>query len=245
MAERRDDSVSYFLRGNFMPHAAHAVAVIRRFIVVAVFVLLGTFQASQASAVPIRLTGGEVFVDLISVGFNEATTSVHFVGPGFELTTDPRYDTIRFSTADATPDGFLSPGTVLEFSAGMVILSGLSPGTQNSLVYHGGSYSATGGFSVSTPAVTIGPLISIPFDLTGDLMVTDFMGTVFDLQLVGSGTVTAGYFQVPGPMESFYWKTLEIRYDITPPPIPEPGSLMLLGSGLLGLAARRRSARRA
>ena len=125
----------------------------------------------------------------------------------------------------------------------MQVVSGSNPGIPGfpfppaTVLYGGESYFATGDILVSTPTFVVGPLVTLPFSLSGQIDATNFMGTDFDFEIFGAGTVTAGYSQYASglPDPSFFWITTGIRYTIEPPPIPEPTSWMLLGSGLLGL----------
>jgi hypothetical protein len=63
--------------------------------------------------------------------------------------------------------------------------------------------------------------------------------------IAGVSTGMAGWAG-DGPVGSstWYW-TEQTRFDITPPPVPEPGSAAMLGVGLLGMAGLRRLRRRA
>jgi hypothetical protein len=218
---------------------AFSVATLR---ITTVLAMLWALPVGPVSAIPIQLTGGGISVeDLTHLG-GDITTFIHLVGPGFELTTDPRYDMFQFA---GNARDYLLPGSTVDFSGGVQVISG-SPGTFNSLFYGGQEYDFTGTIWVSTPSAVVGSLVTLPFNLSGSGLATNHMDRSFEVEFFGAGTATAAYDQVPAPWspDELAWKTRSFSYVIEPPPTPEPTSWMLLGSGLLGYAARRRSARR-
>jgi hypothetical protein len=58
--------------------------------------------------------------------------------------------------------------------------------------------------------------------------------------LAGAGTATLQFEWVPPENIPGQWRFLSAAYEFAPAPVPEPGSLSLMGLGVAGLAVRRR-----
>jgi PEP-CTERM motif len=195
-----------------------------------VLAMLWALPVSPVSAIPIQLTSGVIFQNLFGCcPFEDANTGVSLEGAGFSLIL-----------TGYTPFKYLEgpPGTTVDLSFQMLFQVG--PG---GLTYGGQQYTADGQILVSTPSFVIGPPATVPFSLRGFLLARTLEGGIAEFELVGAGTATAS-FVFPVNLSPPVWVLRDVEYRIEPPPIPEPTSWMLLGSGLLGYAARRRSARR-
>ena len=153
-----------------------------------VLAILSALPVSPASAIPIQLTSGVIFVDSDLLLSGNVVTSVGLAGPGFLLTTDRYFDQFQFSARGPYdhPLGLIPPGTVTGFSGGMQIISGTTPPPPDwprplaTVTYGGESYFATGDIVVSTPTAVVGPLMTLPFSLSGQIHANNFMGAELD-----------------------------------------------------------------
>jgi hypothetical protein len=203
--------------------------------------LLSAFPVSQAKAVPIQMTSGSIRLTATSPApFVDVFVQLH--GAGFSLSNDFGFLTDFFMLTGIPEPVFVLPGTAVEFSGRASLVA-----PDDLFVYGGDSYRASGFLDVSTSSIVVGPLLTMPFTLSGSLHGESLTGPgMVDLDIIGGGTLTATYTG-QFPPQITMWSLESVVYQVEPivrdGPIPEPATLMLIGSGLLGFAARRWSAR--
>jgi hypothetical protein len=210
--------------------------------------MLWALPVGPVGAAPILLTSGVVtpfenfphtFPNLVDFDLE---------GPGFLVSGDRNFPLEWDFRAFANCPVPSCPTAIVNLSLSFLFLGPLDFPTDQ-LHYGGESYVATGGFvTITTVSTMIGPQdgdVTLPFTLSGGVHGESPTAGSIDLGFVGGGTVRASYFKrcfpAGGDCDLFQWTLDRVRYDIEP--IPEPSSWLLLGSGLLGYAARRRSAR--
>jgi len=225
-----------------MPNSQRVAAATLR--ISAVLAMLWALPVSPASAVPVQVVSGGIGTDwMVDLQF----ASYELAGPGFTLAS-LGYKTVTnfsFYSSVANWPGAALPGSVIDFSA-RVMIPISPPGVDLELVYGGESYVSQGGeILITTPQVVAGNPITLPFTYSGWIAAWSPTTSTFYLEFAGGGTMRAEYHGACcGPPEGPQFLTdLSISYVIEPTAVPDPTTWMLLGSGLLGFAARRRSAR--
>jgi hypothetical protein len=178
--------------------------------------------AQIASADTIRITSG-------SAGESVSTSAAFFLlGQSFELAGEIGGGPLQ-RCAPCTPGSLFNLGSTYDLLEHVLL--------------NGSPVSATGTFTFTSSDVVVpAPSLDVrvfqrPFDFIGLL---DIEGSSGQQRLIGSGIATLRFYEAePGLVYP-----LQIDYDFAPAtPVPEPGTMLLVGSGVAAAVAGRRRRR--
>jgi hypothetical protein len=222
------------------------MALTRRFPAIATLCALLALS-SEASADPIGITDGH-----FSIGFGRGS----FRAFEFSLVGDQLV--VNGWQPDGPSQTFLPPCHIfrpcdagaITNPSGDVRISGIGSatidGTDYSLTqYFGNLFTFTGQDVVIPSTSSAAFVLQTPFTFRGTLNVFALDPSaqwvaVASPDLSGQGTATLNVVRLP--FDGFVIR--DIQYDF-PAPVPEPTTLLLVGTGLLGLIARRHASRKA